>query len=75
MPGAPFVELRDVEKRFGNNVVLEGINLSVAEHEVLCLIGVCLLGDFSRRAPSCDWGSPPRWLCVGSAGDGARFLP
>jgi len=35
----PFVELRDVEKRFGDNVVLEGINLSVAEHEVLCLIG------------------------------------
>lgn len=34
-----FVELRDVEKRFGDHVVLKGINLSVAEHEVLCLIG------------------------------------
>jgi polar amino acid transport system ATP-binding protein len=35
----PFVELRDVEKRFGDNVVLAGINLSVQEHEVVCLIG------------------------------------
>jgi polar amino acid transport system ATP-binding protein len=35
----PFVELRDVEKRFGDHVVLKGINLDVAEHEVLCLIG------------------------------------
>jgi polar amino acid transport system ATP-binding protein len=34
-----FVELRDVEKRFGDHVVLKGINLSVTEHEVLCLIG------------------------------------
>lgn len=35
----PFVELRDVEKRFGDHVVLKGINLDVTEHEVLCLIG------------------------------------
>jgi polar amino acid transport system ATP-binding protein len=35
----PFVELQDVEKRFGDHVVLKGINLEVAEHEVLCLIG------------------------------------
>jgi polar amino acid transport system ATP-binding protein len=34
-----FVELRDVEKRFGDHVVLKGINLEVTEHEVLCLIG------------------------------------
>jgi polar amino acid transport system ATP-binding protein len=39
MAGTPFVEMRDVEKRFGDHVVLSGINLSVAEHEVLCLIG------------------------------------
>jgi polar amino acid transport system ATP-binding protein len=37
--GAPFVELRDVEKAFGEQVVLHGINLTVAEHEVVCLIG------------------------------------
>ena len=30
----PFVELRDVEKRFGDHVVLKGINLDVTEHEV-----------------------------------------
>jgi len=35
----PFVEVRDVEKRFGDNVVLQGIDLSVQEHEVVCLIG------------------------------------
>ncbi len=35
----PFVELRDVEKRFGDHVVLKGINLEVTEHEVVCLIG------------------------------------
>jgi polar amino acid transport system ATP-binding protein len=39
MAGTPFVELRDVEKRFGDHVVLSGIDLSVAEHEVVCLIG------------------------------------
>ena len=39
MSDRPFVELRDVTKRFGDNVVLEGINLSVTEHEVVCLIG------------------------------------
>jgi polar amino acid transport system ATP-binding protein len=35
----PFVELREVEKRFGDHVVLQHINLAVAEHEVVCLIG------------------------------------
>lgn len=39
MSDRPFVELRDVEKRFGDHIVLKGINLAVTEHEVLCLIG------------------------------------
>lgn len=34
-----FIELRDVHKQFGDNKVLAGINLSVEEHEVVCLIG------------------------------------
>ncbi len=34
-----FIELRDVHKQFGENKVLRGINLSVKEHEVVCLIG------------------------------------
>ena len=34
-----FVELRGVVKRFGQHEVLRGIDLSVAEHEVVCLIG------------------------------------
>lgn len=34
-----FVELRAVVKRFGQHEVLRGIDLAVAEHEVVCLIG------------------------------------
>jgi polar amino acid transport system ATP-binding protein len=33
------LELLDVKKSFGTNEVLKGINLSVAEHEVVALIG------------------------------------
>jgi polar amino acid transport system ATP-binding protein len=41
MPDAaePFLELRGVEKRFGANAVLRGIDLTVGEHEVVSLIG------------------------------------
>ncbi len=34
-----FLEIRNVHKRFGSNEVLRGINLSVKEHQVVCLIG------------------------------------
>jgi polar amino acid transport system ATP-binding protein len=34
-----FLELRDVHKRFGENAVLRGVDLSVNEHQVVCLIG------------------------------------
>ena len=34
-----FLEIRDVEKEFGPIKVLRGVNLSVAEHQVVCLIG------------------------------------
>jgi polar amino acid transport system ATP-binding protein len=34
-----FLEVRDVEKRFGANTVLTGVDLTVDEHEVVCLIG------------------------------------
>jgi polar amino acid transport system ATP-binding protein len=37
--GTPFLELREVEKRFGDNRVLRGVDLAVAEHEVVSLIG------------------------------------
>ena len=33
------VELQDVHRSFGRNEVLRGIDLAVAEHEVVCLIG------------------------------------
>ncbi len=33
------VELQNVHKSFGHNEVLRGIDLAVAEHEVVCLIG------------------------------------
>jgi polar amino acid transport system ATP-binding protein len=35
----PFVDVRDVYKRFGSNEVLRGIDLTVDEHQVVCLIG------------------------------------
>jgi polar amino acid transport system ATP-binding protein len=35
----PFVDIRDVFKRFGSNEVLHGVHLTVDEHEVVCLIG------------------------------------
>jgi len=34
-----FLEIRAVEKRFGANTVLGGVDLDVDEHEVVCLIG------------------------------------
>jgi polar amino acid transport system ATP-binding protein len=35
----PVLRLRNIHKAFGSNVVLRGIDLAVAEHEVVCLIG------------------------------------
>ena len=35
----PFIEIRDVRKSYASLEVLKGINLSVAAHEVICLIG------------------------------------
>jgi polar amino acid transport system ATP-binding protein len=34
-----FLELRGVHKRFGANEVLKGVDLTVDEHQVVCLIG------------------------------------
>jgi polar amino acid transport system ATP-binding protein len=34
-----FLEIRDVQKEFGPIRVLRGLNLNVAEHQVVCLIG------------------------------------
>jgi polar amino acid transport system ATP-binding protein len=38
-PGEPAVGVDDVYKSFGPNQVLSGVSLSVAAHEVICLIG------------------------------------
>ena len=38
-PGSPALILEDVHKSFGENEVLRGIDLTVAPHEVVCLIG------------------------------------
>ena len=35
----PALILEDVHKSFGENEVLKGIDLEVAPHEVVCLIG------------------------------------
>lgn len=34
-----FLEVKNVHKRFGANEVLRGLNLTVEEHQVVCLIG------------------------------------
>jgi polar amino acid transport system ATP-binding protein len=34
-----FLEMRDVHKRYADHEVLRGLNLSVNEHQVVCLIG------------------------------------
>ena len=34
-----FLEMRDVHKRYGHHEVLRGLNMSVNEHQVVCLIG------------------------------------
>ena len=39
MSTAAALELAGLRKSFGTNLVLDGINLSVGEHEVICLIG------------------------------------
>ena len=38
-PGAPLLTARGLVKRFGERTVLDGLDLDVAEHEVVCLIG------------------------------------
>jgi polar amino acid transport system ATP-binding protein len=35
----PLLEVKEVDKRFGPHQVLEGLNLEVEEHQVVCLIG------------------------------------
>ncbi len=35
----PFIELLEVHKCFGANEVLRGVNLTIDEHQVVCLIG------------------------------------
>ena len=39
MNAAPALEIEGLRKSFGRNLVLDGIDLSVGEHEVTCLIG------------------------------------
>jgi polar amino acid transport system ATP-binding protein len=35
----PLLEVKEIDKRFGPHQVLEGLNLEVEEHQVVCLIG------------------------------------
>lgn len=39
LSGQPKLQLDDVHKSYGDKTVLNGIDLAVAEHEVVCLIG------------------------------------
>ncbi|MGF6602850.1 polar amino acid transport system ATP-binding protein [Paraburkholderia sp. GAS448] len=36
---APLIEVRDLQKRFGENEVLRGVDLDIAKSEVVCIIG------------------------------------
>jgi len=38
-PPMPRIEIEGLTKAFGDNVVIDGVDLAVAEHEVVCLIG------------------------------------
>ena len=38
-PAPPALELRGIKKRYAGSTVLNGVDLSLAEHEVVCLIG------------------------------------
>ena len=44
----PFLEIRKVDKNFGPIEVLRGIDLSVEEHQVVCLIGPSGCGKIGR---------------------------
>ncbi|MFM0340535.1 amino acid ABC transporter ATP-binding protein [Paraburkholderia fungorum] len=35
----PLIEIRDIHKRYGEHTVLDGLQLDVDEHQVVCLIG------------------------------------
>ena len=37
--GVPRIEITGLTKAFGDHVVIDGVDLAVAEHEVVCLIG------------------------------------
>jgi polar amino acid transport system ATP-binding protein len=39
VPGAPVLDVRGVVKAFGSNLVLRGVDVAVAEHQVVALIG------------------------------------
>ena len=43
------LELQQVRKSFGDHDVLRGIDLTVAPHEVICLIGASEIGRASCR--------------------------
>jgi ABC-type transporter Mla maintaining outer membrane lipid asymmetry ATPase subunit MlaF len=38
-PKAPFIQIRNLKKRFGNQQVLSGINLDIHKGETLLIIG------------------------------------
>jgi len=57
----PFLELIDVHKNFNDNAVLRGVNLTVDQHEVVCLIGASGSGKSTllrcvNALETIDWG-------------------
>ena len=60
MLGAPMVSIRTLAKSYGENHVLRGIDIEIAEREVVCVIGPyrlnasCLLQVVCQIRPGLD---------------------
>ena len=67
-----FLEIKNVEKEFGPVKVLRGVNLSVNEHQVVCLIGAsgCGKSTLLRIVAGFEAASEGQVLMAGSPVDG-----
>ncbi|MEZ4498725.1 MAG: ATP-binding cassette domain-containing protein [Thermomicrobiales bacterium] len=51
----PILSIRGLYKAYDQNLVLRNINLDVAEHEVICLIGASGCGKSTSFVASICW--------------------
>lgn len=55
-----FVELRNVTKRFGSNTVIDNINLTIPQGQMVTLLGPSGCGKNHHFAPGCRTGKTER---------------